>query len=91
MDEHLKLQLHYQKYNIDIAIVTAPGSITNQSAETTFYNLGTAIAVVKGLPLQTGQQLIINGNNNELDVTQWYIAFTGGGTQQLAVIRKLYC
>lgn len=54
-----------------------------------FINKGAETAYVNNFPLATNDSLAITGNQNEVDETTYDINFsTGGGTQQLWVIRK---
>ena len=55
----------------------------------TFKNTGTAIAYVKGVPLQQYETLEISGNECEQDATEYDIRFSTDAAQ-LWVIRKTY-
>ena len=56
----------------------------------TFLNVGTNTVNVNGIDLQQSQSFIVGGNRGEIDSTQYYVQFTGAGSNNLAVIRKLY-
>ena len=56
----------------------------------TFLNLGTNPVNVDGIPLTTNQSIAFSGNVNEINQKNYDISFSGGGTNQLAVIRKIY-
>lgn len=53
-------------------------------------NIGTATAVVNGVEIAAGDQYYSQGNENEYNVTRYRISFTGAGTEQVNVIRKIY-
>jgi hypothetical protein len=78
------------KYQVNIAVIGSAQPIIANCAEVTFLNIGDAVATVNNLPLQTGEQLIINGNERELDITSYFINFQGAGSQSCAVLRKIY-
>jgi hypothetical protein len=80
-----------QEFNIDFQTFVKPASISTGVAAITFFNQGTASVVINGtVTLATGISLAVEGNTNEIDVSVYRITFTGGGTQQLVVVRKYY-
>lgn len=56
----------------------------------TFLNLGTNVATVDGIPLSTNQSIAFTGNENEINIREYNISFSGAGTNSLAAIRKIY-
>lgn len=63
----------------------------------TFINTGSTVAQVNGINLQppatigeNGEQLVISGNEGEVDKSIYRISFAGTGDNILQVIRKVY-
>lgn len=78
------------KYVINIQCYSAPQPIVSNFAEVTFFNAGTSILMVNTLPLSPGRQLSVNGNEYEQDTTNYFISFTGPGTNNCQIITKQY-
>lgn len=78
-------------YNVT-TVEESPGQLQiGDTANTTFYNLGTATAVILGnIPLATGQGIAFPVNENEQDMTKYTFTFTGAGTRSLLIIQRLY-
>jgi len=53
-------------------------------------NIGTSTAIVNGVNILPGEQYFVNGNENEFNETRYMISFSGGGTEIVQVIRKIY-
>jgi len=53
-------------------------------------NLGTSTAIIEGLEILPGQQYYSPGNVNEFNETRYRLSFTGGGTNKVLTIRKIY-
>lgn len=79
-----------QKFYTEIKNFYSSSYLESDCNSISFVNIGTNPVVVNGLTLQQNQSLNIEGNFNEIDTTQYYISFSGAGTNNLAVIRKLY-
>ena len=84
---------HKQTYINDAVTYTTPQDIVSNCAQITFYNnagTGGASIVILGITLTPGQGIAFSGNDGELDVTKYYLTFTGAGNKSCAVIRKNY-
>lgn len=80
-----------QKYYVAFAQYSANINVTSQCAEITFFNNGTSNVLIQNcLTLAPGQSFAINGNEYELDTSQYTVGFIGGGTNNCIVIRKFY-
>jgi len=77
------------KYRETIDILTNPGEIKSNCNSLTIINEGTATAFINGVTLIPNAQYIVNGNEQEENITQ-YIASFGTGTTILRIIRKQY-
>ena len=74
---------YFQIYNQPQEIVSNCNSIT-------IINIGTATAIIDGLQLVTNAQYISTGNQDEYNETKYRVSFTGGGSEIVLVIRKIY-
>lgn len=79
-----------QKYYNETKIFLQASNIESNCNAIVFINTGTTIAQVNGIFLQPNQSIAFNGNQCEIDVTKYYCSFSGAGTNQLTVIRKLF-
>jgi len=77
---------YFEKFEI----VNTPQEIIADCNSLTIVNTGTATAVVNGLSVTPGSQYIAPGNESEFNTTRYRLSFTGGGTEQVLVIRKIY-
>lgn len=84
------LRSYRPKYIISFQYYDVPAWVPSGCAEITFYNAGTSVAMVQNLPLLPAVQLSINGNSNEVDMTNYNISFQPGGNNALYVIIKNY-
>ena len=78
------------KFTEDFKFINFPQEIRSECNQLTVLNTGTATAVLNGIELLPGDQYISPGNENELNLTRYRLAFTGVGTNEVAVIRKIY-
>jgi hypothetical protein len=78
------------KFTEDFQLVNVPKEVVSNCNQLTVINTGTATAVLNGLDIAPGDQYISPGNENELNLTRYRLAFTGIGTNQVLVIRKIY-
>ena len=76
-------------YRETIDILTNPGEIKSNCNSLTIINEGSATAFINGVTLIPGAQYIVNGNEQEQNITQ-YVASFGAGTTILRIIRKQY-
>lgn len=76
----------YEKFEI----VNTTQEIASDCNSITIINTGTATAVLNGLEITPGSQYIAPGNESEFNTTRYRLSFTGVGTEQVLVIRKIY-
>jgi len=55
-----------------------------------FTNRGSNTALINGQPLLQGETMANNGLPGEMDTTRYQVRFTGAGTNELYIRRKLY-
>lgn len=78
------------QFTINFANITQAQAVTSGCAAITFYNTGTSILMVNNLPIQPNAQFVVESNEMELDVTQYFVNFNGPGINSCFVIRKQY-
>jgi hypothetical protein len=78
------------KFTEDFQLVNVPKEVISNCNQLTVLNTGTATAVLNGVNIAPGDQYISPGNENELNLTMYRLAFTGVGTNEVLVIRKIY-
>ena len=71
-------------------LVNSPQEIKSECNSLTIVNTGTATAIVEGLQILPNTQYYAPGNENEINMTRYRLSFTGVGTEQVLVIRKIY-
>ena len=76
----------YEKFEL----VNTPQEIIADCNSLTIVNTGTATAVVNGLEIAPAAQYYAPGNETEFNSTRYRLSFTGLGTEQVLVIRKIY-
>jgi hypothetical protein len=74
----------------DFKLYNQPQEIRSECNSLTVVNIGTATAILDGLQIAPGTQYYSPGNEGELNKTRYRLSFTGGGTEQVLVIRKIY-
>ena len=78
------------KFTEDFKLINQPQEVRSDCNQLTVINTGTATAVLNGLEIAPGDQYVSPGNENELNITRYRLSFTGIGTNQVLVIRKIY-
>jgi hypothetical protein len=78
------------KFTEDFILINQPQEVRSDCNQLTVINTGTATAVLNGLEIAPGDQYVSPGNENELNITRYRLSFTGIGTEQVLVIRKIY-
>ena len=78
------------KFTEDFQLVNVPKEVVSNCNQLTVLNTGTATAVLNGVNIAPGDQYISPGNENELNITRYRLAFTGVGSNEVIVIRKIY-
>lgn len=79
----IKFYEYFQLYN-------SPQELRSECNSLTVVNTGTATAVIDGLEVAPGAQYYSPGNESEINMTRYRLSFTGAGTEQVLVIRKIY-
>lgn len=79
----IKFYEYSQLYN-------TPQELRSECNSLTVINTGTATAIIDGLEIAPNAQYYSPGNENEFNETRYRLSFTGAGTQQVLVIRKIY-
>lgn len=78
------------KFTEDFKLLNQPQEVRSDCNQLTVINTGTATAILNGLEIAPGDQYVSPGNENELNITRYRLSFTGVGTEQVLVIRKIY-
>ncbi|MFO0452067.1 MAG: hypothetical protein ACK52I_26025 [Pseudomonadota bacterium] len=78
------------KFTEDFKLINQPQEVRSDCNQLTVINTGTATAVLNGLEIAPGDQYVSPGNENELNITRYRLSFTGIGTEQVLIIRKIY-
>jgi hypothetical protein len=76
----------YEKFEL----INTPGEILADCNSLTVVNTGTATAVINGLEIAAAAQYYAPGNESEFNSTRYRLSFTGVGTEQVLLIRKIY-
>lgn len=74
---------YFQLYN-------SPQEIRSDCNSLTVINIGTATAILDGLQILPGNQYYSPGNEGEVNKTRYRLSFSGGGNEEVLVIRKIY-
>lgn len=77
---------YYEKFEI----VNSPQEIISDCNSLTIVNNGTATAILNGLEIAPAAQYYALGNESEFNTTRYRLSFSGAGTEQVLVIRKIY-
>lgn len=77
---------YYEKFEI----VNSPQEIISDCNSLTIVNTGTATAILNGLEIVPAAQYYAPGNETEFNTTRYRLSFSGAGTEQVLVIRKIY-
>jgi len=79
-----------KKYNVTFQVIQASGKVPSFCNSITFNNTSTIDTVlINGMPLAPLQSLSIEGNENELDVTDYNVVI-GTDPNTLFVITKIF-
>jgi len=78
------------KFTEDFKLINTPQEVRSECNSLTVINTGTATAVLNGVEILPGNQYISLGNENEYNLTRYRLSFTGVGTNEVVVIRKIY-
>jgi hypothetical protein len=78
------------KFTEDFKLINTPQEVRSECNSLTVINTGTATAVLNGVNVAPGDQYVSLGNENEYNLTRYRLSFTGIGTNEVLVIRKIY-
>lgn len=71
-------------------LYNTPQELRSDCNALTVINIGAATAIIDGVSIAPGAQYYSPGNEGELNTTRYRLSFTGGGNEQVLVIRKIY-
>jgi len=82
----------FTKYYIEVKQYVTTANIPSDCSSITFINYGANSVLISGVLLTQGQQLVIEGNVNEIDTTTYQAIFSTSISvdNSITVIRKLY-
>ena len=78
------------KFTEDFKLINTPQEVRSECNSLTVINTGTATAGINGVQVAPGDQYVSLGNENEYNLTRYRLSFTGVGTNEVLVIRKIY-
>jgi hypothetical protein len=79
-----------QKFREEFTFINITQEIKSDCNTINIINTGTSTAIINGVSLLPGDQYYVQGNEGELNETRYIISFTGAGTEEVKVIRKIY-
>lgn len=81
-----------QQYTVDFVTVPDLGiAIESNCADITFTNYGGANLIVNDVViLATNQSITISANRGEIDRTKYRVRYSGAGTKNAIVVRRIY-
>jgi len=71
-------------------LYNTPQELRSDCNALTVINIGTTNAIIDGLTIAPGAQYYSPGNEGEINTTRYRLSFSGAGTEQVLVIRKIY-
>lgn len=78
------------KFREEFTLINQTQEIRSECNSLTVINIGTADAIINGVTIAPGEQYYVQGNENEINDTRYTISFSGAGTEQVQLIRKIY-
>lgn len=79
------------KFGINYQVITVAKFIETQCNAFIFINQGTTLATLdSAFTLAPGESLALNANRKEICIHGFTVSFSGGGTNNLVMIRKFY-
>ncbi len=79
-----------QKFREEFELVNQTKEIRANCNTLNVLNIGTATAIINGINILPGEQYFVQGNEGEFNETRYRISFSGVGTEEVQVIRKIY-
>jgi hypothetical protein len=78
------------RFREEFELVNQTKEIRANCNSITIINIGAATAIVNGISIVSGNQYYVQGNENEYNETRYRISFSGAGSEEVQVIRKIY-
>jgi len=78
------------RFREEFELVNQTKEIRANCNSITIINIGGATAIVNGISIVSGNQYYVQGNENEYNETRYRISFSGAGSEEVQVIRKIY-
>ena len=78
------------KFREEFELVNQTKEIKSNCNTINVINIGTATAIINGINILPGEQYFVQGNENEFNETRYRISFSGAGSEEVQVIRKIY-
>ena len=78
------------KYTPVFIAYNTPQSIPTDCNSIIFINLGTSNAIIENILLAPSQSFVIDGNENEETNATLQVNFSGGGQNNLVVVKKIF-
>jgi hypothetical protein len=79
-----------QKFREEFELVNQTKEIRANCNTLNVLNIGTATAIINGINILPGEQYFVQGNEGEFNETRYRISFSGAGSEEVQVIRKIY-
>jgi hypothetical protein len=79
-----------RKFRTEFVQYTSDSTIFSDCNSLAFINNGTIAVTIDKFSLPSGASLSIDGNENEMNTTQYRITFNGASNGLITVIRKYY-
>lgn len=79
-----------RNFKEDFQLYNIPSEVRSECNSITILNIGTATAIINGIQILPGDQYVSLGNEDEVNMTRYRLSFTGAGTEEVLVIRKMY-
>lgn len=76
----------YEKFEL----INTPQEILADCNSLTVINTGAATAILNGLEIAPAAQYYAPGNESEFNTSRYRLSFTGAGTEEVLLIRKIY-
>jgi len=78
------------KYTPVFIAYNTPQTIPTDCNSIIFINLGTSNAIIENILLAPSQSFVIDGNENEETNATLQVNFSGGGQNNLVVVKKIF-
>lgn len=80
-----------QNYRLEIEQIGQNKQLYSDCNSISFYNQGTNdVTIEQIIVISPGQSFTVEGNESELCTQRFFVSFSGAGTSNCVIIRKLY-